>query len=346
MITNGAGTIKRLAMVVSGYISLGSAVIAHAESGRIPIFKPIVITESGSYVVTRDFNVTTGNAIAISNNASVTIDFAGHTINAAGGAASVIDVHNNGQFAGPCPQLRLLGGRIAGPPGAIASGVYFSHAHMSCMSHAEFSHMTFENASVLIRDARTAISSSHFSRSNLQIESDDGALPVRVEGNVFSQSHLNVIAGSSAQIRNNVFDHGSIGVWPSSVGYGGNTTQVEANAISYGNLTIGVSTSRVANEVVVSRNSLFRGVVSVKAVNGARVNENSVSGCGSSIGGINIVESQQVLLEGNQISGCLSGLAFDGASSTNTYRNNVLRGNGTPVDDQGTDNINAGGNIP
>jgi parallel beta-helix repeat protein len=325
-----------LALLASG------ATAALAGDGLIPIYQPITITTSGSYVVTRDFSITTGSAITILGNPQVSIDFAGHTISAATTAGAVVS-SNRQTASNPCQAVSLENGRIVVATGVTGSGFSTTVGeHPACLVDVRITNMTFENAGVWAEDSRLTVLGSRFLKSSMNSDANWAGAQVRFEGNEVFSADVLAYGASVAQIRHNNILIGSIVVDGSDVFDSANHI-IEANTLSNGSIKVGQSHTLVTAQMMIVGNVL-KGSIQVGACTGSRIAENIVS-CSPGGNGIDLTQSTRALIEDNRIYGCTNGIEFDASSNYNAYRNNMLRNNTTPVLNSGTGNTDNGGNI-
>src|SRR5262245_66107010 len=112
---------RNLFLVLLVFLAAASPSI-RADEGRIPIFQPTTITSTGSYVVTRDITVASGNVITIQAS-YVTLDLNGKTLTiqstvpedtviGIGPGASNLRVRNGRAVGGWRGVASLLGGAL------------------------------------------------------------------------------------------------------------------------------------------------------------------------------------------------------------------------------------------
>lgn len=326
-----------LALLASG------ATAALAGDGLIPIYQPITITTSGSYVVTRDFSITTGSAITILGNPQVSIDFAGHTISAATTAGAVVS-SNRQSASNPCQAVSLENGRIVVATGVSGTGFTTTVGeHPPCMVDVRITNMTFDNAGVWAEDSRLTVLGSRFLKSSMNADANWAGAQARFEGNEVFSADVIAYGASVAQIRHNNIMSGSI-VVNGSDGFGSLNHVIEGNTLSNGSIKVGLSGSDGAGQMMIVGNVL-KGSIQVGSCIGSRIADNVVSGCSPGGSGIDLTGSSRALIEGNRVYGCTYGIALDASSAYNAYRNNMLRNNTTPVLNSGTGNTDNGGNI-
>lgn len=121
-------------LVSSSLITIIVPRIARAAEGRIPIGESKVLTDipnAGSYILTGDIDVPSGDALTISHD-DVFIDLGGHTINATSGWAISSIGHTN---------IKVSNGQISG-----ANGIGFSNPG---------GNFTIEDLNITISDTST-----------------------------------------------------------------------------------------------------------------------------------------------------------------------------------------------
>ena len=117
---------------------------AHAAGGRIPIYGPTVITQPGSYYVTRNFSSPTGPAITIETS-GVTIDLDGHSISQADPNSSVIEL-NPHPLPPSLPAITIANGQLTGgrdgvsllSPGVCINGLTLELQGLSILNAGQF----------------------------------------------------------------------------------------------------------------------------------------------------------------------------------------------------------------
>jgi riboflavin synthase alpha subunit len=311
-----------LARVFFAFVAAAAVVSASADEGRIPLFEPTTITESGHYVVTNDFESTSGPAIRI-EALDVTIDLGGHVVSGDVVTAPTAGEHHlwlkNGRIVGALSKSYTAGARStgSGPLSAVdpmvvrltdvtglAGGINFDPCVGFEMRNARIDggvilrgnvgalHAQILDSTVLgsvaIGDLTDSVIRGNAVRSDLTLETGDlGSEDNTIEGNVVRGHIKLVVTGAPGSIRNVVRSNQAGGIDVDS-----DENHIVANSIRKGSIT----------------------------VNGSKN-----------------------LIEGNAVQGPVVGLVLNGDG--NVYKNNILHNNaGGSVQVNGTGNFNAGGN--
>ena len=90
---------------------LAAPAAVQAADGRIPIFRETLITQPGSYYVTRSFTASGGMPAITIATAGVTIDLNGHTITQSASSIPAIEVMLSGVSSG---EIEIRGGQVDG----------------------------------------------------------------------------------------------------------------------------------------------------------------------------------------------------------------------------------------
>jgi len=96
-------------------LALVPAGVFRSDEGRIPIYRPTVITQPGHYVVTRDIAVSAGIVLDV-QVPGVTVDLNGHTLASSSLTDDVIKIGDPNLLGDP--NVKILNGRLQG--GGIA----------------------------------------------------------------------------------------------------------------------------------------------------------------------------------------------------------------------------------
>jgi len=334
-----------------------------ADEGRIPIFQPTTITSTGSYVVTRDITVASGNVITIQAS-YVTLDLNGKTLTiqstvpedtviGIGPGASNLRVRNGRVVGGWRGVANLLGGALGvlevskvSFSGHGADAIRFQSADAVTVSECRFRKVG--NSGVSIQSA--ALSSAAHIVGNDFSDVDNRAITltnvrsVEVLNNVISNANTGIetvyvspplVPGGSSLIQGNVIEAGSDIALPAD------------GILVYASVGAQLQAALVLDNVV----SGFAPGIEVHSGQGARISGNVVHrgvSTGLSNGdGILVFSGAQTLVEGNEVQGNAGcGLVFNAGTNANAYRNNMLRGNGGgAVCNTGVGTTDAGGNI-
>jgi len=335
---------KRLVAVLSLIVASGS-MIARAEEGRIPVAGPGTISAPGHYIVTRDIQVASGDAILIDAQ-HVTLDLNAHRISSTATTNStLIRISPTADF------ITLRNGRLSG--GDKGVGVDSTVGIALFMDGLEIESAS-SNGIWITGAANVELSDSRLINNNFAMSVyglANGPVTGRITGNTIGggSACLALLGAKGVLIRDNMITscgnvalQVGIGTGLGSI-FGGNL--IEHNTITDSIVGIYIFGQPGGNQVVgnvLQKNGT--GIVAVSASN--RIAENTVFA--SSVAGIDD-RGPRNLIEGNLIGGTTPGcgLQFNGAVATdNSWRNNMLRGNtGGAVCDTGTGNTDAGGNI-
>ncbi len=314
----------------------GAAVpVARAAESRIPISKPVTITASGTYVLTRDVAAVGATGAIVVDRANVSIDLNGHTVT--GSLGSAIEVRNEGT-------LRLSDGFVSGGQTGLAvygtpdaflrvaiSGVEFRGMAGWAINASELADLEVTNCSIR-SSAGIALVSRHrpgqlrISDSVLQVTwraiSVDGDRSVRgglIAGNrISTESDAGIVLlghSSGVALRGNTVTTGA-GTGIYAGGDGGHA--IEGNVIR--------DTAGVGIQV---------------PSDGHRIVGNLVSHSGSH--GVEAT-GRRNLVEGNHSDGNSgTGIALNGPDAV--YRGNMSRGNGGGNYAPGPGSTDGGGNL-
>jgi parallel beta-helix repeat protein len=364
-------------------VAIGAWLPAHADLVPVGIDQPLTITQSGSYIVTQDI-IAAAPPVIVVTAPNVAINLNGKTVGTTGGDTGHVIVMQtgakqlritNGTLSGgsTCLQSSIPGVRIVmdrvGCYAAV-SGVHVNASQLT-ITHSVFQtsreavhaggrfFARFEDNTVYTTDyysagvsllgmtagsiARNTIGCSSYEGSLLTLEAfgyvrvdrntldgDNAAAGLTITNGVFSVTNNTIegarngaviIQSSGSHVVNNTIRHAG-GVC-NAISVQGSDNLVSGNVIA--DYTVGIDVSGTNNVVSGNavRGSWERGIF----VNGS---ENTFSG--------NRVESQYGYYT--------TGLEFSATSSGNAYKSNVLTGNsGGGLLDNGTDNVDAGGNI-
>jgi len=325
-----------------------------AIEGRVPIAGPTTITAPGSYIVTQDFSVPSGNAINVAAS-QVTIDLNGHTITLAPGTG--IGVY----IASAYDWVTVRNGRIVGggtgvqmypvPPSSPGRTITVEKLDVEAsqrgfdlegVAQAQVIGCTVRNTgnvAILLYGGSASASFEGRVVGNIVNSASNGGLSigsggcqgVEIGGNSISMRGPNAygiaLSCSGARVHDN-----SIHLQTASSGFtqgiaiAGNQNQILENTIQ------GFATGIFVNQYF--GNYLAGNVI----------RQGTPAGTGD--GGI-AVQGSRNLIERNQVEGGAGcGLNFPAFSPAtgNAYRNNMLRGNaGGAV--CGSAQTDAGGNI-
>ena len=351
-------TASRLRSVCLLALLVGGVPAARADQGRIPIFAPATLTQSGSYVLTRDLTITSAQSLTI-NADNVTVDLNGHTLSGVGSGARLIYVVptysgiriENGRLSGgdyaiyaPTPAGSTLGPDLSLRHLEI-SGQTSEAVFVGLAGYFEMTSCTVKNAASGVHLASGTVGASVTGRfvgnQIVQVAGNglmlDGSLSFLVKDNVFTEIAFNGVvagnaggggAGRGALISRNVFN-------------GAGTSSAAVQILANGSLVL----DNVFNG--------FQRAVDVQST-GNRVASNLIawpSGSVTSAIGIEVLPfsggADRNVIELNTIklpNGC--GLYFGGGAHDNVYRTNSFRGGSlTNVCDSGTGNLDGGGNV-
>ena len=323
---------KKLCVAIAAALAL----TARADEGRIPIYQATTISQSGSYVLTRDLSISSGSAITITGNPNVILDLAGHTI-VSSSATAVFTLNFTSGFTSPCGSLTLRNGEVKGNGSGVTTVV-----GRQCQIDLKLEGMRFNNADVYVEDGSVSAISNRFYGSDLFNDANFTAPSALIEWNQFILGGITVFGNAVAQIRHNNLQSGSI-VANGSDGFAATEHIIEANTLAGGGIQVGQSgTDGVVNLAVIG--NVATGAIQVRTCQGFRIADNVISGCAGG-SGITLVEGSKGLIEGNRVRGCTNGISFDSLSNDNAWRNNMLRNNTSAVLNNGLNNTDAGGNV-
>ena len=328
--------------------------IARADQGRIPVFQPVVLTQPGSYVLTRDITATSGIPIDIQAS-HVTLDLNGHGITGGGSVPRLIEIES------PYTDIRIENGRLIGG----IKGIYLNGAAGNPGTSVSIHAVDFSGQ---IGDAVTIDNALSFEMTSCSITNVDYGVTVsgpgpsdprasiRIVGNRFVQvvqDGLTLLWARSALVYDNVFSEVSQrGMYVAGISEALITKNVFSNSVSPG--TSGILMVDASGLLL---DNTFRGVETAVWVSasGSRIAGNLFVGPPAAAGGSPSAvllgsvghNADRTLIELNKIdmhSGC--GLRFSTTAHDNIFRLNTLRGSGgIAVCDNGTGNTDAGANV-
>jgi hypothetical protein len=309
----GASIMKKLLWALTLLLSVGGA---RADEGRIPIYQPTTITAPGSYVVTNDFSATSGAAIFVDAD-NVTIDLAGHTVSGNVDVSSGIGER----------RLTIQNGRLVG---------YLKNGAIPLQPNTGGPDMVVTLAN--IRGLTSGI--VFFACSGLSIKDSHIEGPINLSGNNIALRVL--IRDSRFDAAVSLWDLHHSGISNSTFTslqvcaggqWGAKANRIESNTIA-GALTLPYCGGGDLGGLVVANNAASSIAVSSDGNDLAR---NSVRG-----GGITVSGSSNSI-DDNSTEGSGFGLVISGGN--NIFRHNILRNSSGSVQDNGTGNVDAGGNV-
>ena len=337
-------------------LALAGIAGARADEGRIPIFGPATITQSGHFILTRDIaapGASDGITIQADN---VTLDLGGHLVTASTGVGiTIVDGFHD---------ITVRNGRLTGGVHAVAYSSTTVGVRLELKS-LEISNTT--NQSIFIDGAEYVeirscrVVSPGWADLDIRAVSGGDTFVGRFVGNTIDGAGGGNLPGillsdlRGGEVRGNVVTAvqalgGGITIGdavPATPQDGGNL--IEDNAVSGGpagasGVTVATSHNLVLNNVV--HGMPASGLILSSSGAGNLLAENVSSGCaGDGIHALGALRSliENTLLEGNTGTGC--GILF-GSPGANAYRNNMLRNNAGGAVCLPAGNLDAGGNIP
>ena len=314
----------------------GITFAARGGDGRIPIHQATTISQSGSYVLTRDLSISSGSAITITGNPTVIFDMAGHSIVSTAGNP-IFNLNFSPSPGEWCGSFTLRNGEVKGNPQGISTPV-----GRHCPIDVRIEDVRFNNADVYVEDGSVVAIGNRFVNADLFVDANFTSPSAILEHNQIQLGAMIIFGMNAAQIRQNTIQSGSITV-NGSDGQSSRQHIVEKNMVTDGSIVIGFAGSDGIENVAVVGN-VTSGAIQVRMCHGCRVTDNVSSGC-SSGSGIRLTETHGTLVEGNRVRGCAYGIEFDALSTDNVWRNNILRNNTAAVLNSGANNTDAGGNV-
>jgi parallel beta-helix repeat protein len=360
--------------------------VSLAGEGRRPIAAPTTITESGSYVLTRDIVAAAPPVITITAP-EVTLDLNGRSIRTTSpGSGGLVAMQTGSK------RLRIINGRLSGASWCVYGGSVSAELVMDGIECTEANGGVAASGSL-------EVTRSRFSTYQTAISFSGG--DIIMVGNELrhdtsqpqSYNACGVLLGGvrSASIRDNViecfaYEGTALGV----DGSGG--IRIEHNTIAGGDTSQGINVQSGSVTIVDNTLSGFRYPLNLVGTSGNEVRNNHLSHCRSTgqallvNGDYNVVSGNTIedchmgvvvsgsrnrifenavlgsweigmavggsrnLVRDNQVqsavAGFTRGLSFGASSSGNVYQGNMLIGNpGGNLDDHGSGNLDAGGNL-
>jgi len=309
--------------LVLGFAAATLALAGRADEGRIPIHKSTIVAQTGSYVLTRDVAVSSGEAIRVDAD-GVTLDLNGHAVSVDGAGSAVV--------IGPeVTSFTLRNGKLLGGNNGVSYAAGANRARIRVES-VEILHPGTYGV-FAIGAASLEIRSVHVVGAGMDgIYADGGAGPLSarlldntVEDATGDGIYLRGLRGGEVR-RNVVVGHAEAGIdlvsdgsWPG----GGNV--LEGNTVRGG----GAASVGIRIDSMTSNNLLTANVVSSNGAQGIlvgsagnRLAENESSGNGQD--GVR-VDGANNLVERNVLTGNAAGLRM--GCNGSRYRDNMLVGN-------------------
>jgi hypothetical protein len=315
-----------------------------ADEGRIPLFKPTVISQPGHYILIKDITYTAGSIFDITTG-NVTLDLNGRTLT--GGSSFPIIRF----LPGPTGSVSIRNGRLVGS--GIATDFF------AAPRTVRFENLDLNNGSINFTlsdpgfDPIVDVVGCRLVNGGITAIHDPGSVVAHIVDNSIQGGDIYLQHSRNSVIAGNSVRNGNIEV---AGGLGGN--QVRENSVSGGG-PFGIAVKTYSFDANSGNSSVVGNVVANSgtgiwvSANYARVAENVTSQ--NSSDGIAITDSVGNLtlgvhLENNQSNGnggC--GIRFT-SETGHTFRGNNVRDNGVSGiagacgGDLGT-NLDAGGNI-
>jgi hypothetical protein len=302
--------LKRIACVA---VVVAASAASVADEGRIPLYEPTTITDPGSYVVTNDIAATSGPAIRV-EALDVTIDLNGHTVTGDIVTAPTLGEHH----------LWLKNGLVTGQVAKVYSVA-------APLVPSDPMRLRLSNVTVLLTvsfDPCWAIDVRDSRLGGLSVNGNTA--PVQAHISDSTMGSLTMGSFRNAVIRGNSIS-GDLALNQGDLSSSGNF--VEANTVGgHLRLNLGGTPGSIRNFV----HDNVAGYIDVGT------DGNDISGNSVRAGTITVSGSRNAI-EGNSVEGTGFSLVLTG--SNNLYRNNVLHNVSGPVQDNGTGNVDAGGNV-
>jgi hypothetical protein len=307
-----------------------------ATDTRIPIRGPIVISQSGDYVVANNLAATPESpAIQFLNteNIVVTIDLNGQTVTASDQDAILVNPRNGSWSR--CVDLTLSNGTVSGNVKALG------WADRCGWSQVKIDHVTLDRSHVYVEDATLSITASRLMESFVSTYGNFAAPLLKIVGNHFSDSGLDLTG--HGEIPGNIFHpYGFIDLGRND-DMGTGSFVVAGNDIAGGEIRVGVDPSQSVGSIQVLRNHV--GSVVLWNAWYSVVEGNIIYRCTSPFGyeaesAITAIYAFFNRIDNNQFLGaCEYGIHFGEVTSGNRYSGNRLRDlMPMPVLDEGEDN--------
>src|SRR5262245_27053413 len=205
---------RNLFLVLLVFLAAASPSI-RADEGRIPIFQPTTITSSGSYVLTRDITVASGNVITIQAS-DVTLDLNGKTLQNTS-ASNVLIAIDTGASTVRVKNGKLLGGSTGIANIAGAGPILLDVEKFALLNQGSDAISLGIAGEVSISDC----SFRNVGNNGVVITSALSTSTAHIVRNAFSNVDNRVIIASglrTAAVLNNVISDASIGIQLSSIG--------------------------------------------------------------------------------------------------------------------------------
>jgi parallel beta helix pectate lyase-like protein/copper-binding protein NosD len=353
-------TMRRLLFTIFVLLA-GSAAAALADEGRIPIFKPTTITQSGSYVVTRDITVASGAIITVQAS-DVTLDLNGKKLQMTNPTDAIIFLDTQTSTF-RVKDGTLIGGAVAITNTFAGGPALLDARNLDLVSQPGDAIFVVFAGEVSVSDCRIR----HAGNNGIAVTASPSAVSsaVRITGNVLSDISNRAIQVSnvrSVAILDNVISEAGSGIQASYSPFTspGGSDIVKGNVVEHrGDGTSTGDGISIFNNGGPRRTSLVLDNVVSGFTRGMFLNGDGLRISGNVVhrgvaispwtgDGLYLNNARESLIEGNQIQGNAGcAIVFVGSgTSGNAYRNNMLRGNGGgTVCNTGVGNTDAGGNI-
>lgn len=325
----------------------------HADEGRKPIYQPISITQSGTYVLTRDISISTDTNIIDIAASNVTIDLNGRALTSSSNTASIINI-GNGAYNNITIKNGYLNGGGRGLYSNTSTRIRIFLENLTVRDTAMWA-ITIQNIRYVEISGCKIFSPAACA---IYLDGVDNAFTGRINNNIITGANFTgiwTVGMRAGEIRGNtILIMGTHAAWQginlntvSGMTSGGNliagnTISGSGDNIDWGIQIASDSANNSIIDNVIAEN--YRGIFIQSNNNLVRGNTISANaGNGIAVSGLrNIIEDNQISENGT--SGTGFGIDFE-AGPSNAYRNNMLRGNASGAVMDVLGNTDAGGNI-
>ena len=301
-------------------LALVSSLSSYAADPRIPISGPVVISQSGNYVVTRDFAAPLGiDAIRFADNVAVDIELNGHTIS---GPILVRSLRNNTPW---CVSVSLRNGRLSNS--RIQADQTFLGRTCNAFNWDQsisLERITLEGGSIDAGDTDLTITSSSLINTTLSSYRDYDWAPLKVTNSRLTNSSIRIGGGVYVEIYGNDFEHGGIYVNSSLYASSG---LIAGNSIGF--ITVRDSFELSATHLQILRNQI-EGAFDLSGIANSLISGNEIGGCTARdsailFGGQRWGSSWNRIEDNVFVGDCAYGIAFGELTWGNTYSGNSFR---------------------
>jgi hypothetical protein len=296
-------------------LACAGAGAANAAS-PIPIDGPIVITQSGNYIVTRDIcDAYPAVRMGLPDeevDIDVAIDLDGHSI-----CGVVVRGYPDG---GGCRTLSMRNGRLVG---GLTSSTGLGGG---CNDRVYLHSLTIQGFFVSVEDGLLSVTSSRLINADLISYNNRGGAVANIVGNRLVDSSIILAGSNNSHVFDNVIERGSIDLSPSNDGWNASGV-VAGNTITEGSIISDWRGGMWGTGPMEIMRNYIGGHIEFSGLTGSSVVGNDIYGCSPSGSAIVLGEfSQFNRIDDNRFLGrCAHGIEFGEHADDNEYSGNTFR---------------------